>query len=78
MTNKSLVALANMLRIHNRTADAATEFTPDHLRVLAYFFASQDASFNRERWMDYITGEWGQDSEPIFIDRTRVARAKVK
>jgi hypothetical protein len=78
MTNKSLVALANMLRIHNRTADAATEFTPDHLRVLADFFASQDASFNRERWMDYITGERAQDSEPIFIDRTRVARANVK
>jgi len=77
MTNKNLVALADTLRIHNRTADARTEFTPDHLRVLADFFASQDVSFNRERWFDYISGEWGQGNEPIFVDcdRTLVARA---
>lgn len=68
MTNKDLVTLADTLRIHNRTAAAATEFTPDHLRVLADFFRSQDASFNRERWIDYITGEWEQGNEPIFVD----------
>jgi hypothetical protein len=68
MTNKDLVTLADTLRINNRTANAATEFTPDHLRVLADFFASQDASFKRERWMDYITGEWEPGIEPIFVD----------
>ena len=78
MTKSDVVALAEVLRIHNQTADARTEFTPDHLRVLADFLGSQDASFDRERWMDYITGERAQDSEPIFIDRTRVARANVK
>jgi hypothetical protein len=80
MTNKDLVALADTLRIHNRTAKAPAEFTPDHLRVLSDFFRSQDASFNRERWLDYITGEWVQGNEPMFIDcdRPRVARARVK
>jgi hypothetical protein len=60
MTKEDLVALAEALRIHNRTADGRTEFTPDHLRVLADFFASQDANFNPEQWIDYIAGECGQ------------------
>jgi hypothetical protein len=34
MTKEDLVALADALRIHNRTADGRTEFTPDHLRVV--------------------------------------------
>lgn len=74
MTNKDLVTLADALRNHNRTADAQTEFTPDHLWVLAEFFASQDASLNRKRWMDYITGECGQE-EPIFVDGNRTFTA---
>jgi len=56
MTKEDLVALADALRSHNRTADGRTEFTPDHLRVLADFCASQYPDFNRERWIDYITG----------------------
>ena len=54
MTKEHLVALADALRIHNRTADGPTEFTPDHLRVLADFFASQYPDFNQEQWIDYI------------------------
>jgi hypothetical protein len=60
MTKKDLVALADALRLHNRTADGRTEFTPDHLRVLANFCASQDPNFNRQRWIDYIAGECGR------------------
>jgi hypothetical protein len=56
LTKRDVVALAEVLRIHNRTADALTEFTPDHLRVLADFCAAQYPNFNRERWIDYITG----------------------
>jgi len=66
MTNKDLVALADAIRIHNRTADARTELTPDHLNVLAEFFASQDARFNQERWIDSITTD---------CERTRAAGA---
>src|SRR6516225_1115479 len=56
MTKKDVVALAEVLRIHNQTAEARTEFTPDHLRTLADFCAAQYPNFNRERWIDYITG----------------------
>jgi hypothetical protein len=56
MTKNDLVGLADVLRLHNHIADGRTEFTPDHLRVLADFFASQYPSFNRERWIDYIAG----------------------
>jgi hypothetical protein len=59
MTKKDLDALAEALRNHNRTADGRTEFTPDHLRVLADFFASQDPNFNRKAWIDYIAEECG-------------------
>ena len=55
MTKKDLFALADALRIHNQTADGRTEFTPDHLLVLANFSASQVPNFNRKRWIDYIT-----------------------
>jgi hypothetical protein len=65
MTKKDLVALAETLRAHNRTADGRTEFTPDHLLVLAEFCASRYPNFNRRRWIDYITGE---GEELIFVD----------
>jgi hypothetical protein len=69
MTNKDVVALAQVLRIHNRTADGRTEFTPDHLRVLADFCASQHPGFNQRLWIDYIAGECGQGDELIFVER---------
>jgi hypothetical protein len=68
MTKKDLVALAGALRIHNRMADGRTEFTPDHLVVLADFCALQYPNFDRKRWIDYITEESGQDDEWIFAD----------
>jgi hypothetical protein len=46
MTKKDVVGLAGALGLHNRMADGRTEFTPDHLRVLADFCASQDPNFN--------------------------------
>jgi hypothetical protein len=68
MTNKDLVALADALRSHNQTADGRTEFTPDHLLVLANFFASQNPNFHRKRWIDYITRVGGKDDELIFVE----------
>lgn len=56
MTKRDVVALAEVLRIHNLRAEARTEFTPDHLRVLADICAAQYPNFNRERWIDYIAG----------------------
>jgi hypothetical protein len=54
------IALAEAIRNHNRTADGRTEFTPDHLRVLADFCSSLDANFDPEQWIDSITGEEAQ------------------
>ena len=68
MTKKDVVALADALRIHNQTAYGPTEFTPDHLRVLADFCATQDPSFNRKRWIDYIAGQCGPGDELIFVE----------
>jgi transcriptional regulator with XRE-family HTH domain len=55
MTKRDVVALAEVLRIHNQTADPRTEFTSDHLRVLADFCPARCPNFNREGWIDYIT-----------------------
>ena len=68
MTKEDLVALADALRIHNRTADGRTEFTPDHLRVLADFCAAQYRKFNREHWIDFIARESGQGDEWISVE----------
>jgi hypothetical protein len=80
MTTKDFVALAGALRIHNRGADGRTEFTPDHLQVLADFCASQVPNFNRDRWIDYIAGECGPSDELIFVepDRTLIVGAIVE
>jgi hypothetical protein len=57
-----------------------TEFTPDHLKVLADFCASQDPTFNRKRWIDYITGEGGSGDEMMFVepDNTLLSGAVVE
>ena len=57
MTGKDAMALADALRIHNRSADGPSEFTPDHLRVLADFLTSQDPDFDRDVWIEYVTAE---------------------
>jgi hypothetical protein len=41
MTKKDIVALADVLRIYNQTADAKTEFTPHHIGVLAEFYTAE-------------------------------------
>jgi len=69
MTSKDVVAMAEVLRNHNRTADGRTEFTPDHVRVLADFCAAQYPNFNQERWIDYIAGVRVQSDESIFVKR---------
>ena len=64
MTKKDIVALADALRIHNRSAGGRTEFTPDHLLVLADFCGTQYPTFNRERWIDYIAGVSPYEGHP--------------
>jgi hypothetical protein len=66
MTRKDLGALADALRRHNQTADGRTEFTPDHLLLLANFCASQYPNLNRKRWIDYIAGVGRPRDELMF------------
>ena len=68
MTKIDLVALADALRRHNQTADGRTEFTPDHLLVLADFCASQYPNLNRKRWIDYIAGVGGPSDGLMFVE----------
>lgn len=77
MTKKEVAELAEALRIHNQRAGGPTEFTPDHLRVLADFCASQDLDFNRELWIDYIAGEQGSDLNFVEPDSPLIPRAIV-
>ena len=72
MTNNEFVALADALRNHNRTADGRTEFTPDHLLVLADFCASQDPNFNRRHWIDYIGEEDGLGGGSMVVESERL------
>jgi hypothetical protein len=68
MTKEDVATLTKVLRLHNQTADGPTEFTPDYLRILADFFASQVPDVNMKQWMDYIGGECGQSDESIFVE----------
>jgi hypothetical protein len=68
MTKNDFVALADALRSHNRTVDGRTEFTPDHLLVLADFCASQKPNVNRRLWIDYIAGECGLGDELMVVE----------
>ena len=80
MTKEALVALAEALRTHNGTADGRTEFTPDHIRVLAEFCASQDPEFNKQQWIDHIAAEGRQDNELASVDHdcTLMAGARME
>jgi hypothetical protein len=81
MTKQDLVALAEALRLHNRAADGPTDFTPDHLRVLADFCASQDPNFNREWWIDYVVGEFDEGSPRsrlVSFDKDKVEALKLR
>jgi hypothetical protein len=61
MSKKNFIALADMIRFHNRThatGDSAV-FNESHLIALAEFCREQNCRFKRERWLDYINGKCG-------------------
>ncbi len=64
MSKKHFIALADMIREHNRiakrTGDIAV-FTQDQLDALAMFCRQQNGEFKRDRWLDYIAGECGKN-----------------
>ena len=61
MTKKTFIALADLIRAFNDSANAnrRTPFTDQQLSFLADFCAAQNPAFNRERWLAYVAGECG-------------------
>ena len=57
MTKRHFIALADAIIAHNRTEPIP--FTPTQLDTLAWFCASENPNFNRQRWLDYIAGKCG-------------------
>ncbi|MGL5934571.1 MAG: hypothetical protein ACRCZI_02995 [Cetobacterium sp.] len=53
MTKKHFIALADVIR------DDINDFTPNAIERLANFCRSQNANFNKERWINYISGACG-------------------
>jgi hypothetical protein len=61
MNKKTLIALADAIRDHNTTYASGHRgrLNNIHIEMLADFCASQNPSFKRERWEDYIAGRCG-------------------
>lgn len=67
MTKKHFVALADLIREHNRLAqlNGDNAFTRDQLIALARFCASENPRFKRERWLDYVAGNCGPNGGAV-------------
>jgi hypothetical protein len=71
MTKKHFIALADTIRLHNRTNDngipgfSTNMFYKKQIETLADFCQSSNPNFNRERWLSYIAGECGPNGGAI-------------
>ncbi len=63
MSKKDFIALADMIRDHNRIGDDV--FTDHQIEALAAFCKRENYAFKRERWIGYIKGENGQNGGAI-------------
>ena len=68
MTKKHFVALADAVRRYNENAFkhgtnivSPLQFTDTQIFALADFCQSQNAQFDRERWLAYVNGECGKN-----------------
>ncbi len=59
MTKKDFVALADAIREHNRFEH--DQFKEQQLESLSVFCKQQNSSFMKDRWLDYIAGNCGQN-----------------
>ena len=72
MTKKHFIALANVVKSANAVAANMGEpevFNREALLELASFCRSQNSSFKRERWFDYIAGECGPNGGTVLRDK---------
>lgn len=63
MSKKDFIALADMIREHNRIANDGMlrdqTFNQAHIDALADFCQRQNSAFKRDRWLGYIAGTNG-------------------
>ena len=66
MSRKDFIALADVIRAHNKRAQAIfgansqrMSFSLETLDTLADFCAKQNPRFDRALWLDYIAGKCG-------------------
>jgi len=66
MGSREFIALADAIRNHNKTVESrggngwtTCMFYESQINTLADFCASQNGRFDRERWLDYISGDGG-------------------
>ena len=72
MSKKDFIALADAIREHNRVAAARTNvgidaqpFNWDQLDTLATACKRINPAFMRDRWLEYIAGNCGQNGGRI-------------
>ena len=65
MTKKNFIALADAIRAHDDQLSCISNthntFTNSQLAALADFCAAQNPNFDRQRWLDYIAGNCGEN-----------------
>lgn len=59
MSKKDFIALADMIRAHNRNCSLNEMFTELQIAALAEFCREQNSDFKRDRWLQYINGKCG-------------------
>jgi len=66
MTKKHFIALADMIKAHNKeVCGNLNQFSDMHLIALAEFCREQNPNFNRERWLGYIAGTNGKNGGKV-------------
>lgn len=64
MTKKTLIALADAIKHHNKTW-TDEKFTAGQIRTLVDFCGEQNPRFNRERWLGYLADTCGPNGGKI-------------
>lgn len=66
MTKKHFIALADRI-IRSSPADRSANgiYSDSVIKDLADFCQSQNANFNRERWINYIAGKCGKNGGKV-------------
>ena len=57
MTKKHFIALADAIKEYQNKG--RNLFNEDQIEILGRFCKSQNPAFNKERWLDYISGKCG-------------------